>query len=210
MGSKSPSATRCCAYDPGKAPKITSPSLIQPLLDAVGAWGQALLSPIFSGFTQQISNNSQACANGSVPSTKDPKDPNCSCIAAATNSTDKAGQLCNNIQNNQEKETCKSCMVSGGDKINCIWTAIGKVDTDLGKFIGEKLLTWGIGVAGGVAMLCIMYAAFMMQTSGGNAEQVKKAQQMLTSCITGLMLILFSVFILKLIGIDILRIPGFG
>ena len=50
----------------------------------------------------------------------------------------------------------------------------------------------------------------MMQTSQGNPEKLKKAQEMLTSCIMGLMLIIFSVLILRLIGVDILKIPGFN
>jgi len=49
----------------------------------------------------------------------------------------------------------------------------------------------------------------MMQSSQGNPEKLKKAQEMITSCIMGLMLIIFSVFILKLIGVNILKIPGF-
>ena len=38
---------------------------------------------------------------------------------------------------------------------------------------------------------------------------LKKAQELITSCIMGLMLIIFSIFILRLIGVDILKIPGF-
>jgi len=49
-----------------------------------------------------------------------------------------------------------------------------------------------------------------MQSSQGNPEKLKKSQDMITSCIMGLMLIIFSIFILKLIGVDILKIPGFS
>ena len=41
-------------------------------------------------------------------------------------------------------------------------------------------------------------------------EKIKKAQDLLTSCIMGLMLIIFAVFILRLVGVNILRIPGFS
>jgi hypothetical protein len=77
------------------------------------------------------------------------------------------------------------------------------------EFITQKILGTGVGVAGGISMLCIMFAAFQMQTSSGNAEKIKKAQELLTNCITGLMVIIFSVLILKIIGIDILKLPGF-
>jgi hypothetical protein len=90
-----------------------------------------------------------------------------------------------------------------------IWTSIGCISSDLKGFISQTLLSWGIGLAGIIALLCIIYSAFQMQTSQGNPEKIKKAQELLTSCIMGLMLIIFSIFILKLIGVNILKIPGF-
>ena len=58
--------------------------------------------------------------------------------------------------------------------------------------------------------MCIIYSAYLIQFSRGNPERIKKAREYLTSCIMGLLLIIFSIFILRLIGVDILRIPGFG
>ncbi len=107
------------------------------------------------------------------------------------------------VSGSKDYGACVNC-ASGG-----VWTAIGCIDNDLNKFITEKLLTMGIGLAGIIAILCIIYSAFMMQTSQGSPEKIKKAQELLTSCIMGLMLIIFSVFILRLIGINILGIPGF-
>ena len=78
------------------------------------------------------------------------------------------------------------------------------------RFIEETIFGLGIGLAGMVSLLCIIYAAFTMQSSQGNPEKIKKAQELLTSCIMGLILIIFSVFILRLIGVSILRIPGFS
>lgn len=114
--------------------------------------------------------------------------------------------LCVNIANEKERSECLRCV---GNNIG-VWTAIGCVYSDLDKFITEKVFGWGIGLAGIIALLCIIYSAFTLQTSGGNPEKIKKAQELLTSCIMGLMLIIFSVFILRLIGVDILKIPGFG
>ena len=90
-----------------------------------------------------------------------------------------------------------------------VWTGIGCVYTDTKAFIEKTVFGMGIGLAGVLALLCIIYSAFMMQSSQGNPEKLKKAQEMITSCIMGLMLIIFSVFILRLIGVDILNIPGF-
>lgn len=102
-----------------------------------------------------------------------------------------------------ELADCEDCAERGG-----VWTAVRCVEGDYVNFIQKTLLGMGISLAGGVALLCIIFAAFQMQTSKGNAEKIKKAQELMTSCIMGLMLIIFSVFILRLIGVDILKIPG--
>ncbi|HRN70302.1 MAG TPA: pilin [Candidatus Woesebacteria bacterium] len=91
-----------------------------------------------------------------------------------------------------------------------VWTGIGCVRTNFSDFITDTIFRTGLGIAGLIALGCIIYASFLMQTSQGNPEQIQKAQEMITSCITGLIMIIFSVFILRVIGVDILRIPGFS
>jgi hypothetical protein len=96
---------------------------------------------------------------------------------------------------------------------NSIDTAIGCVpvlgpngQTDFLSFI----LKWAVGVGGGIAFLLILYGGFMVMSSGGNPERLKAGQELLTSAISGLILLIFSVFILKFIGIDILGLDAFG
>ena len=149
----------------------------------------------------------QACETG-VPSEADVNSPACKCINPITPSPSylyALNQLCQRQSTVNEKNACLSCANEGG-----VWSGAGCIYTDAKQFIQNTVFGWGIGLAGGFALLCIIYAAFMMQSSQGNPEQLKKAQEMLTSCIMGLMLIIFSVFILRLIGISILGIPGFS
>jgi hypothetical protein len=47
-------------------------------------------------------------------------------------------------------------------------------------------------------------------TSAGNPERLTASRELITSAVIGLMLILFAVFLLKLIGVNILGIPGWG
>ncbi len=73
----------------------------------------------------------------------------------------------------------------------------------------NKIVGYSMGIGGLVAFLLIVFGGFQIILSGGNPERVKAGKEMITSAIAGLFLIVFSVIILKLIGYDILQIPGF-
>ncbi len=88
------------------------------------------------------------------------------------------------------------------------WTAIGCIQTDPQKFIGD-ILRIGIGIGGGIAFLLILFGGFQILMSAGNPEQLNAGKELVTSAITGLLIIIFSIFILRLIGVSILGIPGF-
>jgi len=160
------------------------------------AWPIKNIEEYYTGIAQKVN----PCITGN-PSTLDYSNPSCVCkIAPATTKV-----LCDKyLANSKDYRSCVTCADKG------VWTSIGCVKNDLNSFIGETVFGTGIGLAGGLSLLCIIYAAFMMQSSEGNPEKLKKAQEMITSCIMGLMLIIFSVFILRLIGVSILKIPGFG
>ena len=80
---------------------------------------------------------------------------------------------------------------------------------DMSVFL-SWILTWAIGLGGGIAFLLIIWAGFMIMTSSGDPERLKAGQELLTSAIMGLIMLIFSLFILEFIGVDILAIPGFG
>ena len=150
--------------------------------------------------------NIPSCLIGYPSSSVD--DPNCYCSKGSEippAPIEAVSELCEKYINSSEREACIACAENGG-----VWTSLTCVYGDVSRFIREILLGWAIGLAGVIALFCIIYAAFQIQTSQGSPEKIKKAQELLTSCIMGLMLIIFSVFILRLIGVDILRIPGFG
>lgn len=147
-----------------------------------------------------------ACPLG-FPSTLDPNDPNCTCLDSITPAPiNKLKEICTKyFKNSPEIGNCQSCADASG-----VWTGLGCIYGDTGRFIRETIFGFAIGLAGVIALICIIYAIFTLQISRGNPEKLKKAQELLTSCIMGLMLILFSVFILRLIGVNILKIPGFS
>ena len=125
----------------------------------------------------------------------------CQCIIPPNSLT----RFCSKyIKDEDQLQACANCTASGK-----FYTSLGCIPLGMANFLKETLFRLTLGIAGFIALICIIYSAFQIQTSSGNAEKIKKAQEILTSCIMGLMLIIFSVFILKLIGVDILKIPGF-
>ena len=187
--------------------RMSSPK-ITPVLDQVLDWIVGYINTVIeggfslvdwvAGHITEITGQIACSEKNSMASNKN--DPtNCRCLPRATFNI---AALCLNIADSGEKTKCIECAPKG------VWTALGCVDFSLETFVKEKVFTFGIGLAGIVSLLCIIYAAFTFQTSQGNPEKIKKAQELLTSCIMGLMLIIFSIFILRLIGVNILKIPG--
>jgi hypothetical protein len=110
------------------------------------------------------------------------------------------------IQNDKDYAACFNCFKEGGyySGIGCIYTA------DWKTLLEKNVFGWGMGLAGIIAIGCITFAAIQFQLSQGDTEKIKKARELMTSCIMGLILIIFSVFILRVIGVDILQLPGLG
>lgn len=99
----------------------------------------------------------------------------------------------------------------GGDssplKNNCIDTAIGCIPIDIQDMV-TFILKWAIGVASGVAFILIVIASFQIMTSQGDPKRLQAGKELLSSAIMGIILLIFSVFILRVIGVNILGIPG--
>lgn len=89
--------------------------------------------------------------------------------------------------------------------IGCIRVLSGDQNTYLGDILG-----WAVGVGGGIAFLLIVYAGFMIMSSAGSPDRLKAGQELMTSAISGIVLLVLSIFVLRVIGVDILKIPGFG
>lgn len=108
----------------------------------------------------------------------------------------------------QYQLACKNCMSTppyGG-----IWTAIGCLPIDLGLLFRDYIFVYGMGIAGGIAFLYFLYGAFIILTSMGNPERIEEGKQIIVSALSGIFLIIFSVFLIGIIGVDILQLPGFG
>lgn len=102
-----------------------------------------------------------------------------------------------------------------------IWNPEGSctdgIDTALGCLpyksedgqLAQTILIFLAGITGAIALVVMLMATIQIMTAGGNPEQVKKGKELLTGAITGLLFIIFSVTLLRMIAGDIIVLEGF-
>jgi len=96
----------------------------------------------------------------------------------------------------------KECFDTGG-----IYTALGCIDpTPTGIITG--LIRIALGVMGGVALLQMIWVGILYQQ--GNTEKIKGARTQLIATLTGVAVIVFSVLILRIIGVNVLDVLSVG
>jgi len=95
------------------------------------------------------------------------------------------------------------------EKNKGVWTGIGCLPTDIGGLV-KSLFTTFTGILGALIFVCIFSNGLKIMSSRGNAEAMKKAQEGLTSCIVGFVVLALSVLFLKIVGVDILQLPGWS
>lgn len=93
-------------------------------------------------------------------------------------------------------------------KCTSVNTALGNIKTSPGGFI-KDIFSLILGVSGGIALLLIIYSGYKLMAARGEPEALQAARDQLIAAIIGLVFIIFSLVILEIIGVDILRIPGF-
>ena len=128
-------------------------------------------------------------------------------VAAATPTPDTThNSVCYTISDSAQQSACLGCMKDNTQ----VWTAIGCIGTGNNPtdFL-TKIMGLGIGIAGGIAFLLILFGGLQIMTSAGNPEQLNAGRELVSSAVTGLLLIIFSVFLLQFIGVSIIGIPGF-
>lgn len=90
-----------------------------------------------------------------------------------------------------------------------IATAIGCIHTSPVGFVND-IFKFLIGISGGIAFLMMIIASFQMISSRGDPQSLEAARGRFTNALVGLLFIVFAVLLLQIIGVDILKLPGFG
>ena len=88
-----------------------------------------------------------------------------------------------------------------------ISTALGCIPVNpaqLAVWFLQKLLP----IIGGIAFLLMIYGFILISTSEGDPKKIQAAKETVTSAITGLLFAVLGIFLMRLISVDILHIPG--
>jgi hypothetical protein len=102
----------------------------------------------------------------------------------------------------QGEESCSNCFNNEG-----AWTALGCIPTDPLE-LAKWALPYFFGLGGLAAFGLIVFSGLQLMTSSGDPHKVQAAKETITSALTGLIFIILSLFLLRLIGVDILGLPG--
>lgn len=111
--------------------------------------------------------------------------------------------------NGKEIATSSALVAEGHAKCAAFDTAFGDIATDQTGLI-RKIFTVILSLSGGIALVLIIYSGYQLVVSRANPEKIQGAKETITSAIVGLLFIIFSIAILQIIGVEILRIPGFS
>ena len=88
-------------------------------------------------------------------------------------------------------------------------TGLGEIPTDP-TCLTKWILGNAIILGGGIAFILSMYGGITIILAAGNPEKINEGKQIIGAALSGLLFIIFSVFLLRFIGIDILQLPEFS
>ncbi|MBP9702200.1 hypothetical protein KBD69_00790 [Candidatus Woesebacteria bacterium] len=87
-------------------------------------------------------------------------------------------------------------------------TALGCLPYTYQPFV-TALLQFLIGISGAISLSVMLTGVFRLMTSSGDAKAIQSGRDLFSAGIAGLLLVIFSVSLLRLIAADILKLPGF-
>lgn len=97
--------------------------------------------------------------------------------------------------------------IAGG--ASCVNTGLGCLNFT-GKSTIQSVLNWSISIAGGIAFIIIIAAAFQITTARGDAKRVQAGKELLFSALAGIFMIVLAIVLLNFLGLNVLGLQQFG
>ncbi len=89
-----------------------------------------------------------------------------------------------------------------------IETAVGCINVSNPSSFITSILKIALGIGGGIAFFLMILGIFQIITSLGDPAKLNTGKELIWSAIAGLLMIIFSVFLLQFIGVQVLKLPG--
>ncbi len=102
---------------------------------------------------------------------------------------------------------CRVCMGTQDNPTNKVWTVFGCIDMGSSANIFSFFFNFLSYMVGGIAALLLIYASFLYMTSSGDSEKIKRAQALITAIVSGILFIIFSIMIMRFIGLTLFDLP---
>lgn len=104
------------------------------------------------------------------------------------------------LHNNDQNEICSSLQftVTGGK---------ASPESTHPINIANQFISFALGAAGGVAFLVMLFGAYRLMFAAGNPESIQQGREVITAAVVGLIVVIFAVFLLRLIGVSVLGLP---
>jgi hypothetical protein len=87
-------------------------------------------------------------------------------------------------------------------------TALGCLPYERAAFI-STILGFLVSIAGAIALITMLIATIQIMTAAGDTKKIQSGRDLFSSAIAGLLFLIFSVSLLRLIAGDIIKLPGF-
>lgn len=119
----------------------------------------------------------------------------CNCVVDKLNSPGTVDSV--------ESNRCISCLCNGNS-----WSGIGCIDTNSTQGIITSVMRIVLGVIGGIALILMIISGYLYNT--GQVDNVAKAKQTITAMFAAIIFIVFSVLLLRFIGVNVLDVTTVG
>lgn len=98
------------------------------------------------------------------------------------------------------------CRPNGDLNKTGVNTELGCIPIDTPEEGIVFLIQWAVGIAGGVALLLLIYGSFEIITSRGDKYKLQSGKDIVVAAIAGLVLIIFAIMIYRVIAVDVLKL----
>jgi len=107
---------------------------------------------------------------------------------------------CKAFIDTSEAQACLDCLKGHASRV---YSSLGCIDTEQNALI-IRIMQIGIGIVGGIGIFRLMQAALLRQTA--DPAKIQESWDIISSVIIGLIILLGSIVILRVIGINVLGI----